>query len=281
MDLAKHNELTVRIAYNLFTQNAKKEIEDFAKWVKMTKPGEGDDFLRVNGAGEMLVFSAADFEDFLEPRPDLPDTLEAELEAVVRLLVAEPLAVPSARDVQRVDRALPERIRARQRARFRSTACAGSSTIARPSRKRTSTACARSAAASRSSTAWPFRASTSSIDMAKRPSSARRRSATCSMPACRSARARTRRASRASTRSCRCTGWCRARRSAAPRCIRSAEPARPHGSVAPLYGGQRLVLERRRPQRRTGARPVRGLRGAQRRLLHGRRKPHQVPRRRC
>jgi predicted amidohydrolase YtcJ len=88
MDMAKHNELTVRIAYNLFTQNAKKEIEDFAKWVKLTKPGEGDDFLRVNGAGEMLVFSAADFEDFLEPRPDLPDTLEVELEAVVRLLVA-------------------------------------------------------------------------------------------------------------------------------------------------------------------------------------------------
>ncbi len=88
MEMAKHNELTVRIAYNLFTQNAKKEIEDFAKWVKMTKPGEGDDFLRVNGAGEMLVFSAADFEDFLEPRPDLPDTLEVELEAVVRLLVA-------------------------------------------------------------------------------------------------------------------------------------------------------------------------------------------------
>ena len=38
----------------------------------MTKPGEGDDFYRMNGAGEMLVFSAADFEDFLEPRPDLP-----------------------------------------------------------------------------------------------------------------------------------------------------------------------------------------------------------------
>jgi predicted amidohydrolase YtcJ len=83
MDLAKRGELT----YNLFTQNAKKEIDDFAKWVKMTKPGEGDDFLRVNGAGEMLVFSAADFEDFLEPRPDLPAALEKELEAVVRLLV--------------------------------------------------------------------------------------------------------------------------------------------------------------------------------------------------
>jgi predicted amidohydrolase YtcJ len=87
MELAKRGELTLRIAYNLFTQNARKEIDDFSKWVKMTKPGEGDDFLRMNGAGEMLVFSAADFEDFLEPRPDLPASLETELEAVVELLV--------------------------------------------------------------------------------------------------------------------------------------------------------------------------------------------------
>jgi len=36
----------------------------------------------------MLVFSAADFEDFLQPRPDLPENMEAELEKVVRLLVA-------------------------------------------------------------------------------------------------------------------------------------------------------------------------------------------------
>ncbi|WP_421446776.1 amidohydrolase family protein, partial [Agrobacterium tumefaciens] len=40
-----------------------------------------------NGAGEMLVFSAADFEDFLEPRPDLAPDMEAELERVVRHLV--------------------------------------------------------------------------------------------------------------------------------------------------------------------------------------------------
>jgi predicted amidohydrolase YtcJ len=40
----------------------------------------------MNGAGEMLTFSAADFEDFLEPRPDLPEALERELPAVVRLL---------------------------------------------------------------------------------------------------------------------------------------------------------------------------------------------------
>src|SRR5262249_28839348 len=48
---------------------------------------QGDGFYRLNGAGEMLVFSAADFEDFLEPRPDLPPSLESELEAVVRHLV--------------------------------------------------------------------------------------------------------------------------------------------------------------------------------------------------
>jgi predicted amidohydrolase YtcJ len=85
-DLAKRGELTVRIAYNLFTQRPKQEKEDFARWVKMTRPGEGDDYYRVNGAGEMLVFSAADFEDFLEPRPDLPQSLEAELTEVVTLL---------------------------------------------------------------------------------------------------------------------------------------------------------------------------------------------------
>src|SRR5438067_188947 len=78
--------MTVRTAYNLFTQRPKHELDDFAKWVTMTKPGEGDDYYRMNGAGEMLVFSGADFEDFLEPRPDLSPSLEPELSQVVRLL---------------------------------------------------------------------------------------------------------------------------------------------------------------------------------------------------
>lgn len=86
--LHERGELTVRIAYNLFTQKPKQEKEDFARWMRMTKPGEGDPFLRMNGAGEMLVFSAADFEDFLEPRPDLPPNLETELEEVVMMLAS-------------------------------------------------------------------------------------------------------------------------------------------------------------------------------------------------
>jgi predicted amidohydrolase YtcJ len=86
-ELRRRGEMTVRIAYNLFTQRPKQEFDDFAKWISMTSPGAGDDFYRMNGAGEMLTFSAADFEDFLEPRPDLATSLEGELSRVVRLLV--------------------------------------------------------------------------------------------------------------------------------------------------------------------------------------------------
>jgi len=88
-ELAAKQQLTVRIAYNLFTQKPKEELADFKNWTSKVTYGQGDDFLRHNGAGEMLVFSAADFEDFLEPRPDLPQTMEQELEPVVRHLVEQ------------------------------------------------------------------------------------------------------------------------------------------------------------------------------------------------
>src|SRR6266446_574148 len=84
--LHRDGELTVRIAYNLFTQKPKGELADFQGWTTRVKPGDGDAMYRHNGAGEMLVYSAADFEDFLEPRPDLPATMEEELYPVVRLL---------------------------------------------------------------------------------------------------------------------------------------------------------------------------------------------------
>jgi predicted amidohydrolase YtcJ len=85
--LAKEKQLTVRIAYNLFTQKPKEELNDFKNWTSSVTLHQGDDFLRHNGAGEMLTFSAADFEDFLEPRPDLPAGMEQDLEPVVRHLV--------------------------------------------------------------------------------------------------------------------------------------------------------------------------------------------------
>jgi predicted amidohydrolase YtcJ len=85
-ELHKNGELTVRIAYNLFTQRPKSELVDFENWTGMLSPRQGDDYFRHNGGGEMLVFSAADFEDFLEPRPDMPGAMEQELRPVVSLL---------------------------------------------------------------------------------------------------------------------------------------------------------------------------------------------------
>lgn len=60
--LHERGELTVRLAYNLFTQKPAQELSDFQRWTQMTPPG----------AGEMLAFSAADFEDFFQPRSELP-----------------------------------------------------------------------------------------------------------------------------------------------------------------------------------------------------------------
>ena len=92
IELAKQGKLSVRTAYYLFAQKAGKELEDYERWIKMTKPGRNDHMFYANGfttegAGENLVSSAADFENFLEPRPELPHHMEDELERVVTLLV--------------------------------------------------------------------------------------------------------------------------------------------------------------------------------------------------
>ncbi|ENV08596.1 hypothetical protein F966_03270 [Acinetobacter higginsii] len=84
--LHNHDQMTVRIAYNLFAQKAGEELEDYKKWTEMTFPGDGDELLKVNGAGENLTWSAGDFENFYEPPPDLPEKMEAELESIVELL---------------------------------------------------------------------------------------------------------------------------------------------------------------------------------------------------
>ena len=107
-------------------------LRDFTRWAGMVKPGQGDDIYRANGAGEMLVFSAADFEDFREPRPDMPPQMEGELEAVVRILAEQPLAVAAARHLRRDDRAVRSMSSRRSTATFRSTGCTGSSTTPRP-----------------------------------------------------------------------------------------------------------------------------------------------------
>ncbi|MEU5810609.1 amidohydrolase [Streptomyces sp. NPDC047718] len=86
VDLARSGELSLRIAYHLFPQTAGQELDDLKRWTETVKPGDGDEWLRLNGAGENLTWAAADFENFSEPRPELAPGYEAEFEQAVRLL---------------------------------------------------------------------------------------------------------------------------------------------------------------------------------------------------
>lgn len=110
-------QMTVRVAYNLFAQKPGTERDDYARWLSMTAPGDGDDLLRMNGAGENLTWSAADFENFIEPRPDLAPVMEAELEPIVELLAANrwPFRIHATYD-ESIDRFLTvfERVNGRQ-----------------------------------------------------------------------------------------------------------------------------------------------------------------------
>ncbi|WP_035839492.1 amidohydrolase [Kitasatospora azatica] len=86
VELAKAGQLSLRIAYHLFPQTAGQEIADLTRWIEMARPEDGDEWLRLNGAGENLTWAAADFENFAQPRPDHPP-YEAEFETAVRLLM--------------------------------------------------------------------------------------------------------------------------------------------------------------------------------------------------
>ncbi|MGX4733515.1 amidohydrolase [Kitasatospora griseola] len=86
MELARRGELTLRIAYHLFPQTAGQELDDLKRWIDTVRPGEGDEWLRLNGAGENLTWAAADFENFTEPRPQL-GAYESEFEKAVRMLM--------------------------------------------------------------------------------------------------------------------------------------------------------------------------------------------------
>ncbi|MCF0074286.1 amidohydrolase [Dyadobacter sp. CY261] len=92
LQLAKEGKLNIRTSYFLFAQHKGHELEDYQKWIQTAVPNKNDHMLLPNGydmegAGENLVATAADFENFLEPRTILSDEMEADLEPVIRLLV--------------------------------------------------------------------------------------------------------------------------------------------------------------------------------------------------
>lgn len=85
-ELNRRGEQTVRIGYQLFAQRPGYELDDFKRWNDLVKPDQGDAFLKCVGAGEMLVASAYDFEDFSYPRPTLPSRMEGDLKPVLEFL---------------------------------------------------------------------------------------------------------------------------------------------------------------------------------------------------
>ncbi|WP_435353242.1 amidohydrolase [Emticicia sp. SJ17W-69] len=91
--LSKSNELTVRLPFYLFAQKAGSELQDYSTWVNEVHISEHDDDGQhkteyyVQGGGENLVASAADFENFDQPRPDLSPQMENQLKDVLALLI--------------------------------------------------------------------------------------------------------------------------------------------------------------------------------------------------
>ncbi len=90
-ELAKQGKLTVRTAYYLFAQEKGKEKDFYEEWVEKLEFGKNSDMFKPNGymmhgAGENLTWAAADFENFLEPRPELHEDMEDELEPIIEIL---------------------------------------------------------------------------------------------------------------------------------------------------------------------------------------------------
>ena len=87
-ELAHHHLLTVRVAYHLAAQSAGAETADFLHWSTINHYGDGDELLRFNGAGDVLVHAAMDDDNFRQPPPALTTQTAAELEDIVSRLVA-------------------------------------------------------------------------------------------------------------------------------------------------------------------------------------------------
>jgi predicted amidohydrolase YtcJ len=81
--------MTVRIGYELFAQAGGKELENYQAWSKMVKQGEGDDYFRMLGAGEYIVWALGDVTNFAKNPQVIPPVMESQLTAVGKYLAAE------------------------------------------------------------------------------------------------------------------------------------------------------------------------------------------------
>ena len=85
--LAKDKLLTLRVAMYLLPQRPGQELEDLTTWVDTVRRSN-DDWYKVIGGGEWLVWSAQDWDPYTQPRVVIPPTMEASMSAAVRELVS-------------------------------------------------------------------------------------------------------------------------------------------------------------------------------------------------
>ena len=86
--LAADKQLTVRIGYSLFAQRPGKELDDYRSWVDQVKPGQGDDYLRMLGAGEYMVWATHDPANFAKDVFPPTEASEAQLVEALKLIVS-------------------------------------------------------------------------------------------------------------------------------------------------------------------------------------------------
>ncbi|WDE02151.1 amidohydrolase [Thalassomonas actiniarum] len=89
-DLALNGELPIRVSKYLFPQQPQQELNQFKSWMtgyqrEQNQHSDFDSGYVIEGGGELLVWSASDYENFTSKRPEMAANAEKELEAVVRL----------------------------------------------------------------------------------------------------------------------------------------------------------------------------------------------------
>jgi predicted amidohydrolase YtcJ len=88
--LAADGQMTLRIGYTLFAQAPGKELDNYTAWAKLVKYGQGNDYYRMIGTGEYILYQAGDVANFAKDYPvPPPGVMEKNFSAVVKFIVGQ------------------------------------------------------------------------------------------------------------------------------------------------------------------------------------------------
>jgi len=85
--LAADQKMTLRVAYNMFAQRPGEELADYQTWSRQVSPGQGNDYLRMVGAGEYILWAATDPANFGKRVMPAPAIMASKLAEVATYLV--------------------------------------------------------------------------------------------------------------------------------------------------------------------------------------------------